>query len=646
MAHLPSCDRIWQSFEATWDVVDRTGIVLPDYHAEQTPSGETGRGRLSGLIAKLTKRVVAAGVVASALLPVLFFSANAASAQDKSLKLYFVHTGEKATITFKRNGKFDSRGLAQINQFLRDWRRNEPAKMDPRLFDLVWEVYRRSGATDYIHVVSAYRSPATNNMLRTRSRNTGVAKNSQHMLGKAMDFYIPGVKLSTLRALAMQMQVGGVGYYPKSGSPFVHLDVGGVRAWPRMTRQELVQIFPNGNTIHLPADGKPLPGYDKALADYKRRVGSDSIQIASTAGGVRGDSTPRRQPNLLAFLFGGGGADEEEDNEESNAPATARRPAPAAKPAPEPVEAPTLVASAAPAPKQVEEAITAPVPLSRPAFRSDAAPGSLATALYSPARNAAQEALAMQASAPVPQQQPDSGFVDLAAYKIPVPTLLGPRGLKGDAEEMTTAALAQMPLPEELAAVPTPLQRPATAAEGSSVMVAKTPDADNEQELTAELVAALAKSVESGQVATATPLPAATAPVPQPTPAQRPVQTAAVSPKVIQSSSSRSMQFGDAFDAPRPTVSASVGAVPSVSKGGRPARASGDAAKNNGLTGDMLAKWALNNNRAEATASMKAPRVVTRTLNSEYAAGYTSGGFKPVAKAAAIDPARFSGPSN
>lgn len=155
--------------------------------------------------------------------------------------------------------------------------------MDPRLVDLVWEVYDRSGAKDYIHIVSAYRSPATNNMLRNRSRVTGVAKNSQHMLGKAMDFYIPGVRLATLRALAMQMQIGGVGFYPTSGSPFVHLDLGSVRAWPRMSRQELVSIFPNGNTMHLSADGRPLPGYEQAVADYRRRVGPKSIEIASTA---------------------------------------------------------------------------------------------------------------------------------------------------------------------------------------------------------------------------------------------------------------------------------------------------------------------------------------------------------------------------
>ncbi|MGO7590046.1 DUF882 domain-containing protein [Rhizobium leguminosarum] len=243
-------------------------------------------GALGGIAALLSR---AERLVAQTILPALFAlpalvgSASFASAEDRALKLFFTHTGERATITYKRDGKFDPKGLAQINRFLRDWRRNEPTRMDPRLLDLVWEVYKRSGGKDYIHIVSAYRSPTTNNMLRNRSRSTGVAKKSQHMLGKAMDFYVPGVKLSTLRALAMQMQVGGVGYYPTSGSPFVHLDVGNVRAWPRMSRQELARLFPNGQTMHLPADGRPLPGYNQAIANYKKRVGPTSIQIASTA---------------------------------------------------------------------------------------------------------------------------------------------------------------------------------------------------------------------------------------------------------------------------------------------------------------------------------------------------------------------------
>lgn len=241
-------------------------------------------GGIATLLSRAERFVAQTILPALFALPALVGSASFASAEDRALKLFFTHTGERATITYKRDGKFDPKGLAQINRFLRDWRRNEPTRMDPRLLDLVWEVYKRSGGKDYIHIVSAYRSPTTNNMLRNRSRSTGVAKKSQHMLGKAMDFYVPGVKLSTLRALAMQMQVGGVGYYPTSGSPFVHLDVGNVRAWPRMSRQELARIFPNGQTMHLPADGRPLPGYDQAIANHRKLGGPVSIQIAGIAG--------------------------------------------------------------------------------------------------------------------------------------------------------------------------------------------------------------------------------------------------------------------------------------------------------------------------------------------------------------------------
>ncbi len=114
--------------------------------------------------------------------------------------------------------------------------------MDLQEIDLLWEVYQDVGAKEAIHIICGYRSPDTNSMLRRRSK--GVARFSQHTLGKAIDFYIPGVPLEKLRATAMKHQGGGVGYYPTSGSPFVHLDVGSVRAWPRMTREQLVQAVP------------------------------------------------------------------------------------------------------------------------------------------------------------------------------------------------------------------------------------------------------------------------------------------------------------------------------------------------------------------------------------------------------------------
>lgn len=240
----------------------------------------------------------------------LSFAPTAAQAETRSLKLYYVHTREKAEIVFKRDGRYDQAGLKKLNVFLRDWRRNEPTNMDPRLFDLIWAVYRASGSRDYINVVSAYRSPTTNNMLRSRSANSGVAKNSQHTLGHAMDFYLPDVNLAKLRAIGLKQQVGGVGYYPKSGSPFVHMDVGSVRHWPRMSRKELMALFPDGKTMHIPSDGKPLAGYAQAKADWQARRGAPVV-VASASGGSQ-------KRSLFGAIFG------KKDNSDSTPSAPVR----------------------------------------------------------------------------------------------------------------------------------------------------------------------------------------------------------------------------------------------------------------------------------------------------------------------------------
>src|SRR5690606_37674493 len=113
------------------------------------------------------------------LFVLLMIAPAGAAASERALYLYYTHTQETARIVFKRNGQYVQSGLNELNQFLRDWRRNEPARMDPRLFDLVWEVYQEVGGTQPIHVVSTYRSPATNAMLAANS--SGVADNSQHM---------------------------------------------------------------------------------------------------------------------------------------------------------------------------------------------------------------------------------------------------------------------------------------------------------------------------------------------------------------------------------------------------------------------------------------------------------------------------------
>ena len=145
--------------------------------------------------------------------------------------------------------------------------------MDRHLFDILWEVYRDVDGKQPIQIISSYRSPATNAMLRRRS--SGVARFSQHMLGHAMDFYIPGVPLEQIRFAGLRLQRGGVGFYPTSGSPFVHLDTGSIRHWPRMTHDQLARVFPDGRTVHVPTDGTPLKGYELAKADIERRGNGD-----------------------------------------------------------------------------------------------------------------------------------------------------------------------------------------------------------------------------------------------------------------------------------------------------------------------------------------------------------------------------------
>ena len=280
-----------------------------------------------------------------------------AEGDTRTISLHHVHTGEDLTITYKRDGRYDEAALKKLNWLLRDWRRSEETRMDPRLIDVVWEVSREFNAQSPIQVICGYRAPQTNSMLRRRSR--GVAQFSQHTLGRAMDFFIPGVSLEAQREAGLRLQRGGVGYYPSSGSPFVHLDVGSVRHWPRMSHDQLARVFPNGRTVHIPSDGQPLSGYAVALADIQKR-GSEPSEMsieAARAAGINVGARPQR--NLLASLFGA--KDDEDDSEPAAAPGTkassGAEPKPdktaeprAAKPVPLPTPRPTVrVAQVAPA---------------------------------------------------------------------------------------------------------------------------------------------------------------------------------------------------------------------------------------------------------------------------------------------------------
>jgi uncharacterized protein YcbK (DUF882 family) len=220
--------------------------------------------------------------------------------ETRTLSFHHTHSGEDLTVTFKRDGRYDEEALRQLNHFLRDWRSQDQTTMDRHLFDILWEVYRDVDGTKPIQIISAYRSPATNALLRRRSAHTGVARFSQHMLGHAMDFYIPDVPLEQIRYAGLRLQRGGVGFYPTSGSPFVHLDTGNIRHWPRMTHDQLVRVFPDGRTVHVPSDGTPLKGFELARAEIERRGDGD-------------DAAKVSKPNLLARLFGSKSNDEEDE---------------------------------------------------------------------------------------------------------------------------------------------------------------------------------------------------------------------------------------------------------------------------------------------------------------------------------------------
>ena len=608
-------------------------------------------------------KVAAIGLLALAVsTPVFVGTPSQAGGETRSLKIYYVHTGEKAVITYKRNGRFDPDGLEKLNRILRDWRKNQPTKMNPRLFDLIWEAYRESGSHEFIYVICGFRSPGTNEMLRTRSAHTGVAKKSQHMLGNAMDFYLPDVKLSKLREIGMKLQVGGVGYYPTSGSPFVHMDVGGVRAWPRMDRQDLVRLFPDGKTMHIPADGRPLPGYQQAVADYKRRMSSDDIQIASSSSSRRG---------FFARLFGGGGADEEEDNADTGTAAAPVAVASAVrKGQPAPAASDDGDDGAAPAPAQVQVAsVNAPVPQVRPAFGSQPAGSDVASALVSPSRNAAQDALA--AAMPDTGDQPQ--YADLRSYHVPVPSLLDRRS-PGDSE----VASAEADMKGQLAAVPVPAQRPELAESLLASADADQEAADDQADagaLSPSVIAALEQSrpdrsdgnnavamtQPSNNVASKDQLPAAdnglaagndaaqaiASVLPQQRPTQQmPMQVAALAP-VRSEVKASSRRFNDGFEPTTPQERPIAAGI--ATKGGRPNKQdavvadSGRATVTTAptLTDKMISQWAIARARVEiVNRPVKAPRFVSPTLRAQPTAVYTDG-FK--VQTASIDPERFSG---
>lgn len=180
------------------------------------------------------RRLLAAGGIAvgACLLPGVAFSSPYKASRPneatsaRTLSLCNIHTREDLETQYFDGQSYIRQELERINHICRDFRRNEVAHMDRRLFDAIAEIQQGLGHQGQVRIISGYRSPETNRALQ---KNGGVAKKSYHMKGQAIDFNLEGVPLSKVRRAALELGLGGVGYYPKSG--FVHIDTGPVRRW-------------------------------------------------------------------------------------------------------------------------------------------------------------------------------------------------------------------------------------------------------------------------------------------------------------------------------------------------------------------------------------------------------------------------------
>lgn len=146
---------------------------------------------------------------------------------QRTLYFYHTHTRKSLTVTYWSDGEYVPAALDELNEYLADFRTGDVTEFDPQLFDFIYDVRSSLGSDGVYEVISGYRSPKTNEMLRGRS--SGVASKSQHLVGKAIDVRLRGTDTAKLRDAALALKRGGVGYYERSD--FVHMDTGRVRRW-------------------------------------------------------------------------------------------------------------------------------------------------------------------------------------------------------------------------------------------------------------------------------------------------------------------------------------------------------------------------------------------------------------------------------
>lgn len=363
---------------------------------------------------------------------------TAAGADARVIAFKHIHTNETLSILYKKDGRYIPEALEKINWIMRDWRKNQAQKMDPATIDLLWEMHTELGSAEPIAIICGYRSNETNEMLRRTVG--GQASQSQHITGKAIDVTFPDVPLKKIRYAALVRERGGVGYYPTSGIPFVHVDTSSVRHWPRLPRYELALLFPDGHTKYQPAEGGSITKDDVRIAQSRHK------ELATQIAGFFDNHHQKHTPMLLADASG------------SVRTASAIQPTPAPPPAGRSRPPEIKVAALPPAPP-------APQLLGSPRMveRSSRLTPGPATA-PKPAPVAAAAAPARAAAPTTPTAPAPTPRAPAPAAPAKVVAAVGPSNAdRSQLDDLVTRAAFEEPAPKLVAEPKIAARRPGTA---------------------------------------------------------------------------------------------------------------------------------------------------------------------------------------
>ncbi len=231
-------------------------------------------------------------------------TASAANAETRVISMYHVHTKERITVAYWKDGRFIPSGLKKLNWFLRDWRNNRIKRIDPRTIDLVWKLHEDLGSKEPVHIISGHRSAATNAMLRRIGRH--VARRSRHITGQAIDFKFPDIPTSRIRYLALAYGIGGVGYYGHNG--FIHVDTGSVRHWPRLPARKYAYVVRKYRSMIGKRYRRPggfMIAYAKRKSIFRNGGKSKPVIVASARRAAAAKASAGGPLNLIGKLPAG-----------------------------------------------------------------------------------------------------------------------------------------------------------------------------------------------------------------------------------------------------------------------------------------------------------------------------------------------------